>query len=112
MSSLDTTKISKPVPLSEFAAGINVFGTGLRFTACHIGQTRPRSVFKNKWQLGGDLIVIKNIFRWVHFAIFFALGVDVMITIFCDFSQFSAKKLAFFLNTNIMIKFFQNLALF
>jgi hypothetical protein len=23
-------------------------------------------------------------------------GVDVMITIFCDFSQFSAKKLAFF----------------
>jgi hypothetical protein len=24
------------------------------------------------------------------------LGVDVMITIFCDFPQFSAKKLAFF----------------
>jgi hypothetical protein len=39
-------------------------------------------------------------------------GVDVMITIFCDFSQFSAKKLAFFINTNVMIKFFQNLALF
>jgi hypothetical protein len=39
-------------------------------------------------------------------------GVDVMITIFYDFSQFSAKKLAFFLNTNVMIKFFQNLALF
>jgi hypothetical protein len=39
-------------------------------------------------------------------------GVDVMITIFCDFSQFSAKKLAFFLNTNAMINFFQNLALF
>jgi hypothetical protein len=34
-------------------------------------------------------------------------GVDVMITIFCDFSQFSAKKLAFFLNTNVMINFFQ-----
>jgi hypothetical protein len=32
------------------------------------------------------------------------LGVDVMITIFCDFPQFSAKKLAFFLNTNVMIK--------
>jgi hypothetical protein len=28
------------------------------------------------------------------------------------FSQFSAKKLAFFLNTNVMINFFQNLALF
>jgi hypothetical protein len=39
-------------------------------------------------------------------------GVDVTITIFCDFSQFSAKKLAFLLNTNDMINFFQNLALF
>jgi hypothetical protein len=43
---------------------------------------------------------------------FFQSGVDVMITIFCDFSQFLAKKLAFFLNTNVMINFFQNLALF
>jgi hypothetical protein len=33
-------------------------------------------------------------------------GVDVIITIFYDFPQFSAKKLAFFLNTNVMIKFF------
>jgi hypothetical protein len=33
-------------------------------------------------------------------------GVGVMITILCDFSQFSAKKLAFFLNTNVMINFF------
>jgi hypothetical protein len=39
-------------------------------------------------------------------------GVDVMITIFCDFSQFSAKKLAFFSNTNVMIKILRNLALF
>jgi hypothetical protein len=39
-------------------------------------------------------------------------GVDVMIKIFCDFSQFSAKKLAFFSKTNVMINFFQNLALF
>jgi hypothetical protein len=39
-------------------------------------------------------------------------GVDVMITIFCDFSQFSAKKLAFFSKTNVMINFFQNLSLF
>jgi hypothetical protein len=35
--------------------------------------------------------------------------VDVMITIFCDFS---AKKLAFFPKTNALIKFLQNLALF
>jgi hypothetical protein len=33
-------------------------------------------------------------------------GVDVMITIFCDFWQFSAKKLAFFSKTNVMIKIF------
>jgi hypothetical protein len=41
-----------------------------------------------------------------------APGVDVIITVFCDFSQFSAKDLAFFLNTNVMINFLQNLALF
>jgi hypothetical protein len=39
-------------------------------------------------------------------------GTDVMITIFCDFYQFSAKKLAFFSKTNVMIKFLHNLALF
>jgi hypothetical protein len=33
-------------------------------------------------------------------------GVDVMITIFCDFRQFWAKKLAFFSKTNVMINFF------
>jgi hypothetical protein len=36
--------------------------------------------------------------------------VDVMIIIFGDFCQFSAKKLAFFSKTNIMISFFQKLA--
>jgi hypothetical protein len=30
-------------------------------------------------------------------------GTDVMITIFCDFLQFSAKNLAFFSKTNVMI---------
>jgi hypothetical protein len=39
-------------------------------------------------------------------------GVDVMITIFGDFCQFSAKKLAFFSKTNVMIKILHNLALF
>jgi hypothetical protein len=39
-------------------------------------------------------------------------GVDVMITIFCDFCQFSVKKLAFFSKTNVMIQFLHNLALF
>jgi hypothetical protein len=39
-------------------------------------------------------------------------GVDVMITIFCDIRQFSAKKLAFFSKTIVMIKILHNLALF
>jgi hypothetical protein len=37
-------------------------------------------------------------------------GLDVMITILGDFCKFSAKKLAFFSKTNVMIKFLQNLA--
>jgi hypothetical protein len=39
-------------------------------------------------------------------------GFDVMITIFCDFPQFSAKKLAFFSKNNVKIKILHNLALF
>jgi hypothetical protein len=39
-------------------------------------------------------------------------GVDFMITIFCDFRQFLAKKLAFFSKTNVIIKILHNLALF
>jgi hypothetical protein len=35
-----------------------------------------------------------------------------MITIVCDFRQFSAKKMAFFSKTNVMIKILPNLALF
>jgi hypothetical protein len=38
-------------------------------------------------------------------------GADVMITIFCDFWHLSAKKLAFFSKTNVMIKFSQKLSL-
>jgi hypothetical protein len=41
-----------------------------------------------------------------------AHGVDVMITIFCDFCQFSAKKMAFFSKSNVMIKNLHDLALF
>jgi hypothetical protein len=40
------------------------------------------------------------------------LGSMLGITIFCDFRQFSAKKLAFFSKTNVMIKILHNLALF
>jgi hypothetical protein len=32
-------------------------------------------------------------------------GVDVMITVFCDFRQFPAKKWRFFSKTNDIIKF-------
>jgi hypothetical protein len=37
-------------------------------------------------------------------------GVDVMITNLCDFCKFSAKKLAFFSKSNVMIKCLQKLA--
>jgi hypothetical protein len=40
------------------------------------------------------------------------IRLDVMITIFYIFRQFSAKKLAFFSKTNVMIHFLHNLALF
>jgi hypothetical protein len=39
-------------------------------------------------------------------------GVNIKITIFYDFCQFSAKKMAFFLKTNVMIQFLHNLAVF
>jgi hypothetical protein len=39
-------------------------------------------------------------------------GVDVMITVFCDFDNFWRQKLAFFSKTNVMINFLHNLALF
>jgi hypothetical protein len=39
-------------------------------------------------------------------------GVDVMITNFFDFRQFSARKLEFFSKNNVMIKILHNLALF
>jgi hypothetical protein len=39
-------------------------------------------------------------------------GTDVMITIFCNFWQFLAKKMAFFSETKVMIIFLNNLALF
>jgi hypothetical protein len=39
-------------------------------------------------------------------------GVNVMITIFCDFRQLSVKILAFFSKTNVMIKILHNLAMF
>jgi hypothetical protein len=41
-----------------------------------------------------------------------ASSCNVMLTIFGDFRQFSAKKLAFFSKTNAMIKILNNLALF
>jgi hypothetical protein len=41
-----------------------------------------------------------------------AQGDHFMIRIFCDFWQFSAKKLVFFSKTNVMIENWRNLALF
>jgi hypothetical protein len=47
-----------------------------------------------------------------YFGEFAQSGVDVMITFFSDFLQFSAKRLAFFSKPNVMIKILQKLALF
>jgi hypothetical protein len=49
---------------------------------------------------------------WAIFSQKNRAGVDVVITIFCNFWQFSAKKLAFFSKTNVVIKILDNLALF
>jgi hypothetical protein len=54
----------------------------------------------------------KNLFCYKNGLAFVAPGVDVMITIFCDFRQFSAKKMAFFSKSSVMINVFQNLAFF
>jgi hypothetical protein len=54
--------------------------------------------------LAGEKLFLVD-FLWVVIP-----GVDVMITIFCDFCQFSAKILAFFSKTNVMIKFLQKLS--
>jgi hypothetical protein len=43
------------------------------------------------------------IFLQTHLAPLPTSGVDVMITIFCDFCQISAKKMAFFSKTNVTI---------
>jgi hypothetical protein len=41
-----------------------------------------------------------------------APGVDAMITIFCDFRQFLAKKSSFFSKTNVTNQILHKLALF
>jgi hypothetical protein len=43
---------------------------------------------------------------------FYGTGTDAMITIFCDFWQLSAKKLAFFSKNQFYDKFLHNLANF
>jgi hypothetical protein len=64
----------------------------------------PQNVLKNR--------CIRTPHPTTNKMLFMKTGADVMITIFCDFSQFSAKKMAFFLNNNVMIYFFQKLDLF
>jgi hypothetical protein len=86
----------------------------------------PRRDYRCKSFVVCSLYIISNIYVEKHIctqascmfslmlSCFYHLdpGVDVMITIFCDFCQFSAKKLAFFSRTNVMIKILHNLALF
>jgi hypothetical protein len=52
--------------------------------------------------------ILKKAKLWVTFW----ASDQVMIKIVCDFGQFSAKELAFFSKTNVMIKNLHNLGLF
>jgi hypothetical protein len=54
-------------------------------------------LLKNCPQVSDVMCMYKFLNRIVH------AGVNVMITSFCDFPQFSAKKSAFFFNININI---------
>jgi hypothetical protein len=82
--------------------------------ACSCKQT-----FKKGCQ---DAAINLLIFTWLRFtsseSITFliiglhSLGTDVMITIFSECRQFSAKKMALFSKTNVKIKILYNLALF
>jgi hypothetical protein len=56
--------------------------------------------------LGYGLILTKKKLGYILSIFLTNSGVDILITIFCDFCQFSATKLAFFLNTNVTIKYF------
>jgi hypothetical protein len=69
-----------------------------------------RREIESCWVSVGSFLEFKKMFWPTSFQQ--QSGVDGMITIFCDFRQFSAKKWAFFSKTNAMIKILHNLALF
>jgi hypothetical protein len=64
------------------------------------------SIFELRDQVGEEKICFAESWRSRK------VGVDVMITFFCDFRQFSAKKMAFFLETNVMMKSLQKLTVY
>jgi hypothetical protein len=69
-----------------------------------VGRTKLDQTF----QVGSPNQPVNRIIKITASAAFAnCTGVDVMITILCDFRHFSAKKLAFFSKTNVMIKFSQ-----
>jgi hypothetical protein len=85
-----------------------------RWPLCHAARANFKTLFHRK----NYVLIFDKKLGWATFwATFFTNtsghpGVDVMITIFCDFRQFSAKKLAFFSKTNVMIKILHSLPLF
>jgi hypothetical protein len=85
-----------------------------------IGYFTLGSFFFNRRIFGYSFFPLKNVTYvlvltkkcvGLHFGRFLTNSSGV-ITIFYDFRQFSAKKLAFFSKTNVMIKILHNLALF
>jgi hypothetical protein len=63
--------------------------------AYKIGMTQNKSLLKNLFLFILKMLTLSK------------TGVDVKITIFCDFCQLTAKKLAFLSKTNVMINFFE-----
>jgi hypothetical protein len=76
------------------------------------GPLKNCSFEVNYLVLGGDQpIFLQGVLSTKYLQDLRQQGVDVMITIFCDFCQFSPKTLAFFSKSN-GIKNLHNLALF
>jgi hypothetical protein len=77
----------------------------IKLWKCQIHLTSPDSPRREEAMANKNNVRFGYPSRWS--------GVDVLITIFCDFWQFSAKKIGvFFSKTNVMIKILHYLALF
>jgi hypothetical protein len=82
------SSLAKSTPAQKQASGM------LRTGGCGLGPRFPTGATQSKTAVATGQVshLQKNQFK---IALLLCVGVDVMITIFYDFSQFSAKKLRF-----------------